>query len=332
MAPVLCWATVTPAGTIIANVATLSYNIAAAPVSAVASNIASFQVDELIQPVLSWQDGTPVAVNSPGSNDVLTFLLTNAGNGKEAFSLTRLNGPLPLPKGNYIPLDGGQGAIYLENGLLPGFQATGPNADTLYIPGTNDPNLAPGAAVSVYVLSNTPANVNPVNPANPAGFARGDVLLSAASLTRGAAGALPGTSLPGLGQGGVFAVVGSSRAQAGSTGSYIASGVGFVLNKTVLKVVDPQGTAVVMPGAVLTYQLVATLNGVGSISNLLINDPLPANLTYVPGSITVNGISKTDADDADNAQFIAATQTISISPGNVAAPANVVITLRATIN
>jgi hypothetical protein len=45
----------------------------------------------------------------------------------------------------------------------------------------------------------------------------------------------------------------------------------------------------------------------------------------------VDGVAKTDAADADNAQFITATQTVSVSLGNVAAPANIVITLRATI-
>lgn len=80
----------------------------------------------------------------------------------------------------------------------------------------------------------------------------------------------------------------------------------------------------------MTYQIVATLSGLGTATNLVITDPLPANTTYMPGSIVVNGIAKTDAADADNAQFV--TNTISVSPGNVAAPASVFITFRATIN
>lgn len=321
-APQPGWAVGTSAGTLISNSATLTYVIGAGPPSTMDSNTVSFQVDEIIQSVLTWQDGTPVAVNTPGSNDVLTFLLTNSGNGPEAFGLTRTNDPAPLA-GNYTPLDGSIGSIYLESGLLAGFQATGPNADTVYVSGTNDPILAPDTSLTIYVISSTPSV--PIN-------AGGNVLLTAASLTAGAAGAPPGTSLAGLGEGGGFAVVGSSSAQASETGSYIASGVGFVMNKTVLSVLDAQGTAVVMPGAVLTYQIVATLSGAGTATNLVIADPLPANITYVPGSIVVNGIAKTDAADADNAQFIGATQTVSVSLGNVASPANIVITFRATIN
>jgi hypothetical protein len=53
---------------------------------------------------------------------------------------------------------------------------------------------------------------------------------------------------------------------------------------------------------------------------------------YVPGSMVVNGLAQTDAADADSAQFIAATQTVSVSLGNVVSPANVVLVFRATIN
>ena len=207
--------------------------------------------------------------------------------------------------------------------MLAGFQASGPSADTIYVAGTNEPVLAPDASMTIYVVSDTPG---------VASNAHGVVVLGAASMTVGAAGAAPGTALAGLGQGGGYAVVGGARAQANATGNYVASGMGFVMNKTVLAVLDTQGTAVVMPGAVLTYQIVATLSGAGTASNLMVTDPLPINTTYVPGSIMLNGVSKTDAADADQAQFIGATQTVSVSLGNVAAPANTVITFRATIN
>lgn len=321
LAPQISWAAGTPAGTIISNTATLNYSIGGTVKPPLTAAPVTIKVDELIQPVLTWQDAAPVAVNVLGTNDVLTFLLTNTGNGQEAFSLARTNGPLPLPAGNYTPLNGTIGSIYLENGLKPGFQASGPNADTAYVAGVNDPNLAPSAGQIIYVISNTP---------NVATNDQGEVLLSAASLTPGAAGALPGTGLAGLGQGGGYAVVGATRAQASAKGSYLTNGVALAVTKSVTGVVDPNGTAVVMPGAVMTYQIAVVLTGVGTAANLVITDPLPANTTYVPGSIIVNGTAKTDAADADNAQFAA--NTVSVSLGNVAAPANIVITFRATIN
>lgn len=321
--PQLGWAAGTPAGTVISNTATAIYDIGGLIQPPVTSPPALVQVDELIQPTLTWQDGAPVGVNTPGTNDALTFLLTNSGNGQEAFGLTRTNGPTPLPPGNYTPINGSIGSIYLESGLLAGFQATGPNADTAYAPGMNDPDLAPDAGQTVYVISDTP-NV----PSNT----YGEVLLDAASLTTGAAGALPGTSFAGLGQGGGYAVVGGTRAQADATGSYITSGLGFALNKTIANVLDPDGSAEIMPGAVLTYQIMVTLSGTGTATNLVIDDPLPTSTSYVPGSMIVGGVAQTDAADADQGQFIVATSTVSVSLGNVAAPASIVITFRATIN
>lgn len=321
IAPQISWAVGTLAGTTISNVAKVSYSIAGVTQPPITSAAAVIKVDELINPVLIWQDAAAVAVNTPGSNDALTFSLANGGNGQEMFGLTRTNGPTPLPAGNYTPLNGSIGTVYLENGLQSGFQATGPNADPAYAPGVNDPNLAAGAAQIIYVISDTPVVASNIH---------GDVLLSAASLTAGAAGAAPGTSLAGLGQGGGYAVVGATRAKASATGRYVTSGLGLTVTKTVVSILDPKGTAVLMPGAVMTYQIAVALQGVGITTNLVITDPLPANTTYVPGSIIVSGVAKTDAADADNAQFVA--NTLSVSLGNVAAPANLVITFRATIN
>lgn len=323
VAPQSGWAAGTPAGAVISSSATGSYTLGGAAQTPVTSAPASFKVDEVIQPTLTWQDGGPVSVNAPGANDALTFLLTNSGNGQEAFSLTRTNGPAPLPSGNYTPADGSIGSIYLENGLQAGFQPSGPNADTAYAPGVNDPNLAPNAGQIIYVISNTP---------NAAANARGDVLLTAASRTAGAAGAAPGTSFAGLGQGGSFAVVGGGRGQAGATGSYVVSGLALVVNKAIASTLDPSGGATLAPGSVITYQIAVTLSGTGTATNVVITDPLPANTSYVPNSITVDGAAQTDAADSDKAQFINATQTVSVSLGNVAAPANIVITFRATIN
>lgn len=323
--PQLGWATGTPAGTVITNSATVSYTVGAATPPPVTSAPATLTVDELIQPVLTWQDGASVAVNSPGANDALTFTLTNSGNGQEAFDLTRTNGPAPFPAGNFTPTNGSVGSIYLENGLQAGFQASGPNADTVYVPGVNDPDLAADATQKIYVISDTPANV--------ATNALGEVKLTATSLTAGAAAAAtPGTSTAGLVgcAGACSAVFATAYGQASLTGNYIASGLGLVLNKAIVSVLDPNNTAVLMPGAVITYQITATLSGTGTATNLVITDTLDTDTTYFSESIVVGGVTKTDAVDGDSAQSVA--NTITVSLGNVAAPASFVITFRATIN
>ncbi len=335
--PQASWAVSALAGSTISNVATVGYSMgvgAAAQVQPnIISNVASFVVAELIDPRVTWQDALPVPVNTPGVNSVLTFLLTNAGNGQEVFGLARTNAPAPIPATNFVPVNSvlydpantPTGAIFLETNGVAGFQ---PGLDTPYTPGVNDPNLAPNASQIIYLVSDTPASV--------ANGSKGDVLLTASSKTVGAAGAAPGTALPGLGQGGSIAVVGKTRAQALSTGSYITSGLSVVVTKTILSVLDPNGGVSVMPGAIVTYQVVAALTGTGTATGLVINDPLPANTTYVPASMTLAGVALTDVADADQGQFIAASNSVSVALGNLTSTAvagvNAVITLRAKIN
>lgn len=334
--PCLGWAAGTPAGTLISNVVTLNYSLAGAPQAMLTSTAAQFLVDEIIHPTLTCQSVPTVAVSSPSVNDVLTFVLTNSGNGTESFSLARTNGGatllparyLPKNSAQYDPLNSPTGAIFLETNNVVGFQA---GADVAYLPGTNDPLLVAGTSKTIYVLSDTPAVSN---------GALGDVLLTATSLTPGAAGSPYATKLlnvgDNLGKGASSALVATPLAQAAATGTYSASGVGLLMNKTVLSRVDPTGGTLLMPGTMLTYQITVGLSGVGTATGLVITDPLPADLSYVPASISVGGVAQTDAADADQAQFIAATPTstgtISVSLGNVVAPANLVITFRATIN
>ena len=309
----------TPAGTVIQNTATLSYSIGGGPAQNVTSLPASVTVAELINVTLTWQDAAAVAVNSPDSNTPLTFLLTNTGNGPETFSLARNNA---VAGDSYDPLNGSAGAIFLENGLQPGFQASGPNADTLYIPGSNDPALPADGTRLIYVVSNTPAALANGNT--------GKVALTAASTTPGAAGAAPGTSLAGLGQGGVDAVVGGSRAQATQTGGYVVGGVAVTVTKTVVSVADPQGGSSVTTGAVITYRIVVSATGAGTAQGLTVNDPIPANTTYIANSITVDGAARTDAADADNAGFSAG--AVNVNFGNTAAPVSHTIQFRVTVN
>ena len=309
----------TPAGSPITNSATLTYSIGGqvgVPLTAVARAIT---VAELINVVLTWQDGTPVSVNSPDPGKALAFLLTNTGNGLETFRLTRNNA---IAGDQFDPVSVPAGAVFLENGLQAGFQATGPNADTPYVAGVNDPTLAADASRTIYVYSTVPA-------AQATG-ALGYASLTTASTTAGAPGAVPGATLAGLGQGGVDAVVGGSRAQAVAQGTYIVSGIALSVVKAVVAVQDPRGGALVMPGAVLTYRVTLALTGAGIADNLSFTDPLPLATTFVPASITVDGAARTDALDTDNASFAAG--AVAVVFGNTAAPATRVIEFKATVN
>lgn len=308
-----------PAGTPIPNSVTLSYSIAGRAANTVTAVAPVVVVAEVINLVLTWQDGTPVAVNSPDLGMALSFVLTNTGNGTETFRLARNN---VIAGDQFDPANAAAGAIYLESGVQAGFQASGPNADTLYQPGINDPVLAADASRAVYVFSSIPAAL--------ATGALGNVSLTASSATVGAPGARPGATLAGLGQGGVDAVVGGGRGQASAQGSYIVSGISLNLLKTVVAVRDSLGGGLVMPGSVLTYRVVLSLTGVGIAENFSFADPLPVSTTYVPASITVDGAARSDAADTDNASFAAG--VVSVLFGNTTVPATRVIEFKVTVN
>jgi len=124
---------------------------------------------------------------------------------------------------------------------------------------------------------------------------------------------------------------------------------------SVVNVLDPLGGAVVMPGSVITYQILIDITGAGAVTGLAITDPPPAETTYLPNSISITcnsgtysgggacgigtitpqpSVPKTDTNaDADFTDYNGTTpNTLTISLGDVTAPANFVITFKATIN
>lgn len=304
----------TPAGTLISNVAQVSYSLDGEPEVTLASPPATLQVQELISLTLTPRDMGSVAVNSPDSLRALSFALVNTGNGPEAFSLARIDA---LTGDQFDPAPQG---IFLESGALPGFQATGAEADVRYIPGGNDPLLAAGADVHVYLVSDIPAG----QAAQAQGFSR----ILATSLTAGPAA--PGVVIPGAGIDGVDAVVGLSGGQVYAQSVYAVSGVLVTLSKSVTSVIDPYGGNKVMSGSVVQYRVVVDVTGSGVAEALELSDPLPAGMAYVPGSLRLDGRAGTDAVDGDLTEV--AGNVVRARLGNTTAPATHVLELSAHIN
>ena len=141
---------------------------------------------------------------------MLTFRVTNAGNGSENFVLTardNVGGDDFDPTATSIVLDSNGNGVY------------DPGIDTVYVAGANNPVLAPDASVLVFVLSSIPAGAG--------NGQRGRVDLVAVAATGSGA---PGTTFAGQGQGGGDAVVGATGADAEDDGYYAvaAATVAFV--------------------------------------------------------------------------------------------------------
>ncbi|MFN3586942.1 MAG: hypothetical protein ACK4UT_05505, partial [Moraxellaceae bacterium] len=123
----------TTAGTNITNTATVTYEDPNGDPQSENSNTSTFQVDELLNVTVSNNNPGNVTVLTPDNNVVLSFTVTNTGNGNETYALSAasaLSGDQFDPTNVRIYIDNGDGVF-------------DPLVDTLLIPGSNDPTLAP---------------------------------------------------------------------------------------------------------------------------------------------------------------------------------------------
>lgn len=314
---------------IVTNVATLDYcvsNQPTMPTFSVKGVAHLLSVGRIVHPVLICQSKPMVKVSSPSSNDVLTFVLSNQGNSPGKFSLARNNGSMVLHRHrHYAPQNSAlydsknspTGAIFLETNNVPGFQ---PDGDVAYIPGTNDPVIAAGRSQTIYVLSDTPlVDVG----------SHGEVSLTATAIDNNTPSPPPSDSnrddwwdTP-------------PHATATATGTLSTVGIGLLTTRTVVNRNEPIDGKTLANGSTVTYRIAVKLQGKGNAKSLVISEPLPPNMNYVPDSIRVNGVPQTDVADGNRAYFIPATHNnnseIAISLGNLDAPMSWVISFRAKL-
>ncbi|MFA6921287.1 MAG: hypothetical protein WC216_05545 [Gallionella sp.] len=328
VAPQPGWAVGTPSGTTISNTSTLHYVIGISPPSTVSSNTVSFLVDQKVNLIVAEISGSATSVNKGQTGAVTRFSVTNLGNDLQGFKLTAAlasanpAGPPPFATNDFSATGLAAYTDVNNNGIYE------PLIDTA----TSIPSLAAGVSRQVFIVGNIPASVLNGQQSVVSLEAIATAPFSMTTLVATAGPNTSGVDIVFADNAGVATGDIARDARHSAFAAYLAGGMNLILSKSVIRVQDPGGTTTLMPAAIITYQIVATLAGSGTAGGLVITDPLPANTTYVANSIVVNGIAKTDAADADNAQFITASQTISISLGNVASPANAVITFRATIN
>jgi uncharacterized repeat protein (TIGR01451 family) len=298
----------TVAGTDIENIATATYDAGGGPIS-IDSNKVIIKVDEVLDVTVAGTDPGDVRTTSGATNTVLTYKVTNTGNGSEAFTLTadvNKSGDDFNPALQQIILDTNGNGVY------------DPGVDTVYVAGTNDPVIAPDQSITVFVISNVPNTVVNGN--------RAEVGLEAKAKTGSGA---PGTSFAGAGDGGGDAVVGTTTAKAEDTSFLSVQAVTVVLNKTAT-ILDPFGGSRPVPGAVVTYKLIATVSGAGTMNNLVITDPIPSKTTYSVESITLETAALTDSStDADAGNFNGS--RISVAAGNVPAGQTRTVTFKVKI-
>lgn len=299
----------TTAGTTISNTASATYTDPAGTPITVPSNTISLRVDELLNVTVATAEAGDVAGQPGATNQVVKYRVTNTGNGSEAFRLTAIGtigGDAFDPTPTSIVLDTNGNGVY-DAGV-----------DTVYTGGSNDPVLAPDASIIVFILSTLPAGATDTQ--------RGQIDLTANAVTGSGA---PGTLFAGAGTGGSDAVVGATTAEGRAQNFYVISAATVALVKSAV-VLDPFGGSKSVPGAVVTYRLVATVSGTGTLANLAVGDPVPANTTYVPASITSDATAVSDATDADGGEFAA--NRVAVRFGSVAGGQVRTVTFKVKIN
>ena len=294
------------AGTLIENTAVASYDDAGVP-RTVNSNTVRVRVDELLDVTLTSLDPGPVPAR-PG-DAVLTFELTNQGNGPEAFRLIPNTGVA----GNEfevslrgIAIDSNNNGTY-DDGI-----------DQILAQPQTTAVLAADARMTVFVLVTVPQTATDGQ--------RSNVDLAAQAVTGTGA---PGTTFAAAGVGGGDAIVGATSALATARGALVSTVAGVELVKSVT-LRDPFGGDSAVPGTIATFTIEANVSGTGSVANLVVTDAIPDGTTYVPGTLALDAAALTDAADGD-AGVASDADGIIVTLGNTAAGTRRAVTFNVTL-
>lgn len=253
----------TPAGTMISNRADVRYTVDGSTRTAT-SNTVTLVVATRLDVTIDGRDAPTPITRGPTP---VTTTVTNTGSADEAFAVdARATDGLHV---DLVAIDRDGDGRYDAAADGPAVTAT--------------PALAPGEAVALVVVT-TPVAA-PLD---------GSLVVTARAQT-GSGDA--GTVLPGRGAAGGEAVVGRTGAVATAVLPLVADAAAPTLLKS-QSIRAPDGSQAAVPGAIVTYALVATIPP-GTARAPRIEDPVPDGTAFVAGSLTLDGGPLTDAADGD---------------------------------
>lgn len=294
MAPGVAQAAGTVAGTQVNNTAQASYTVNGTPQTA-SSNTSTFVVDRKVNLTVTTAQAANTQVNLGQTGAVTTYTVTNNTNATQDFLLT--------PDQNFGTIV----FVGTDNFDMTNLRAyVDSNGNGVYDPGVDTAQyideLAPDATATVFLVGDVPNN---------AGANLAIVSLQATVAAGGVPGtqgaALVPTDLNLLNQDATVDVVfadndsdgiGPDIARNGQGRAYAAYEVGvrnvaLTVQKSSLVLSDGVNTInpKALPGAVVQYCLtVANATLLTPATGVNLTDVVPANTTYVPGSITVGGV------------------------------------------
>jgi uncharacterized repeat protein (TIGR01451 family) len=339
-------------GTNVANTASINYTVGGVAQPAVSSNTVNFVVDRRINLTVAEVGGTATNVIPGATSQVSTFTVTNTTNGIQDIRLLASNDAA------------GAGTAFNGTDNFDGLNVrvfVDSNGNGTYDPATDTATfideLGPDQTRTVFVLVDIPA-----------GQVNGDiagVTLRAFAADSGGAGALGADATQTAGADDaliVDTVFGDTAGAPNTTGDVARDGshsdddqynvvtAALTVIKSQAVISDPfNGTASpkAIPGAVIEYCVDISNTGASQADAIVLTDAIPANTTYVPGSIRVgvtgtgtactSGSGTAEDDDAtgvgDAGDFNVTTAgAITVRGGNIAAAARYKALFRVTVN
>ncbi len=331
----------TTAGTSITNTATVNYNVGSTAQPQVQASD-TFVVDRKINVTVA-EVGNSATIVAPGQTGaVTTFTVQNNSNQTLDFALTASQGA------------GGAGIFSNTDN----FNVTSPliykdtNGNGTYDAGTDTAvtyldELAPDAIATVFIVANIPTTQVTNDAAN--------VYLTATAHDGGAAGTLGTTTAEtprnqaqvNSTMETVFADVAGpvdgARDGAHSAGDeYLVKAAALTVTKFSTIISDPINNTTnprMIPGSTVEYCItVANAAGGVAASNVAISDVVPSNLTYIAGSVKLNGTVNVgppltcNTDGGAGGTYTAGTTTVAGTIASIPAGETHTLVFRATVN
>ena len=167
----------------------------------------------------------------------------------------------------------------------------------------NDP--LPVVGYFTYVPNSTTLNGTTVSPDPVSG---NTLNLNTGSLAPGATATVtfrmfvgPGVPFPGVTTHDNAATVSDTQTLGTRSSEVVTVSISTNPNLRVSKTIAPVGT--LAPGNLVTYTISLSNIGSGNANNVVVQDSIPTNMTYAPGTLYDQSVSQTDASDGDAGSF-----------------------------
>lgn len=284
----------TAAGTSISNGATINYQVNSIAQDAIVGTPVTFVVDRKINLTVATTDVAAVSVTPGSTARVLTFTVTNTGNGTQDFALSAIAVATAAASkfGGNDTINASSVSVFVESGATPGYQV---GEDTA----TFIDELAADGVKTVYIVANFPtglanndiASYHLLAEARAGGSAGGAV---GAALTETAGGDTAGSedTVFADGQGTATASDASRDAKHSAQSDYKVSTATLSVTKTSAVISDPFNAGTnpkAIPGAVVEYTIqIDNAAGAATATNVTISDSLNGEITSTPAHLAFN--------------------------------------------